>query len=294
MKKKLIFLIVLVFIIISITFFVLKNQEKTFASSDKLTDVVKGLSSVSGSGVVKKTYSEYPDYSDYRYVGAEPNNYVMFNNDMYRIIGVFNTNTHGVTDKNGNNVELVKLIRTRILGSYNYSIYITDDYEYNGPSNYFIEGTSLWKLLNEYFYYDSNIDGNNCELLTFYNVANYSNNCSDLLGYAIKNNELKNYIQKTKWNLYPVNNNSHTSKDKFYLCERNLGTDCEYISRETFFTEAYIGLMYLSDYLYGNNLTGYDGDHKAVWNKTSNWLFHGSEWKTLDKTEEYCLIPFST
>ncbi len=44
--------------------------------------------------------------TDYRYTGSDPNNYVKFNNELWRIIGIFNTD-----DGTGNYEERVKLIR---------------------------------------------------------------------------------------------------------------------------------------------------------------------------------------
>ena len=65
-------------------------------------------------------------YHEYRYVGANPNNYVWFNNDMYRIIGIFDGYSHGVGvtyDENDNTVVtsygdyLIKLIMADTLVS---------------------------------------------------------------------------------------------------------------------------------------------------------------------------------
>ena len=44
--------------------------------------------------------------TDYRYIGANPNNYVQFNNELWRIIGVFT-----VDDGTGNKEERLKIIR---------------------------------------------------------------------------------------------------------------------------------------------------------------------------------------
>lgn len=51
-----------------------------------------------------------PALTDYRYIGSDPNNYVEFNNELWRIIGVFK-----VEDENGNLEERVKLIRNEKL-----------------------------------------------------------------------------------------------------------------------------------------------------------------------------------
>ena len=51
-----------------------------------------------------------PALTDYRYIGSDPNNYVEFNNELWRIIGVFS-----VEDENGNWEERVKIIRDESL-----------------------------------------------------------------------------------------------------------------------------------------------------------------------------------
>ncbi len=50
--------------------------------------------------------------TDYRYIGANPNNYVTFNNELWRIIGVFT-----VEDGNGNTEQRIKIIRNEKLSS---------------------------------------------------------------------------------------------------------------------------------------------------------------------------------
>ena len=47
-----------------------------------------------------------PALTDYRYIGSDPYNYVEFNNELWRIIGVFS-----VEDENGNWEERVKIVR---------------------------------------------------------------------------------------------------------------------------------------------------------------------------------------
>ena len=51
--------------------------------------------------------------TDYRYIGASPNNYVYFNgNELWRIIGVFT-----VEDENGNTEQRIKIVRNEKLSS---------------------------------------------------------------------------------------------------------------------------------------------------------------------------------
>ena len=51
--------------------------------------------------------------TEYRYRGANPKNYVSFNNEVWRIIGVFPTE-----DENGNIENRIKLIRNESIGQY--------------------------------------------------------------------------------------------------------------------------------------------------------------------------------
>ncbi len=50
--------------------------------------------------------------TDYRYIGSNPNNYVTFNNELWRIIGVFT-----VEDGNGNTEQRIKIVRNGKLSS---------------------------------------------------------------------------------------------------------------------------------------------------------------------------------
>ena len=50
--------------------------------------------------------------TDYRYIGANPNNYVTFNNELWRIIGVFTEE-----DGNGNTEQRIKIVRNEKLSS---------------------------------------------------------------------------------------------------------------------------------------------------------------------------------
>ncbi len=59
-----------------------------------------------------------------RYVGSNPNNYVLFNNELWRIIGVMNN----IDDGNGNLESRLKLIRNESIGEYSW--------DYNSDGTY--------------------------------------------------------------------------------------------------------------------------------------------------------------
>ena len=71
--------------------------------------------------VIEEVYNTNPNILAYdeannlRYIGANPNNYVSFNNELWRIIGVFSEDTHGVSGQ-----KLIKIIRNESIGNYSW------------------------------------------------------------------------------------------------------------------------------------------------------------------------------
>ena len=78
--------------------------------------------------------------TDYRYIGKDPNNYVTFNNETWRIIGVFT-----VDNGTGNKEEKLKLIRDESIGNYTW-----DDNSLNDWPN-----STLQSYLNSEYYSSS-------------------------------------------------------------------------------------------------------------------------------------------
>ena len=223
-------------------------------------------------------------YHDYRYVGADPDNYVWFNNDMYQIIGVFDENSHGKTGQ-----YLVKLIMANPLGGYSWGAYNSSNNSgtYSSYKNDWTGTTTGIKanlnvLFNEYFLNSTNTSSTYgaCSNWTyFYNNTNYrTNDCSDIVGYGIDSSAL-NSIETTTWYLY--GSGTTQSKQNWYLCERG-GNSCTGANSGAYSTtiDAKIGLMYLSDYLYASSYyTSSDTttqDTSYFGNK--NWLYKGYEW----------------
>ena len=223
-------------------------------------------------------------YHDYRYVGADPDNYVWFNNDMYQIIGVFDENSHGKTGQ-----YLVKLIMANTLGGYSWGIYNSSNTSgtyYNYKNDWTGNTTgikaNLNVLFNEYFAGSTNTSSTYgaCSNWTyFYNNTNYrTNDCSDIVGYGIDSSAL-NSIETTTWYLY--GSGSNQSKQNWYLCERG-GNSCTGANSGSYSTstDAKIGLMYLSDYLYASSY--YTSSDTATQNTSyfgnKNWLYKGYEW----------------
>ena len=280
-KKKII--IIISILLVTITIIIIGfNSKKSYAVGTTLVDTVKALNkgsswSAGASGVY------YTNSHEYRYVGAEVNNYVKFNNDMYRIIGVFDSNSHGKS------TEMVKLIRSRSLGGYSWGIYNTtntsgtySNYKNDWTGNTTGVKANLNVLLNEYFYNKTNTSSTYgpCSNWTYYNDdTNYrTNSCSQIVGYGIEEN-LRGYIETVTWYLY--GSSSNQSKQNWYLCERG-GNSCTGANKGAYSTttDAKIGLMYFSDYLYASSYYSSSDDsgggNLSYGNK--NWLYKGYEW----------------
>ena len=260
--------------------------------ADKIINLSQGDTWGSGASGVFATNS-YTDettgetkYHDYRYVGANVNNYVWFNNDMYRIIGVFDDNSHGVVDEEGNGKYLVKLIAANPIVAYSYGVQNDTSHNYSAYSNDFTLG-NMNKLLNNNFYGKSS---EGCSVLTYYfSSTNYrTNDCSDIIGYGI-DPSLQNYIENVTWYLYGYSSNRY-SKQNFYLCERG-GNSCTGANGTTEESKVKvqnkIGLMYVSDYLYASGYFSSSNTTIASSNYygNQNWLYKGYEWTITPRSD---------
>ncbi len=296
-KKITITSLFIVIFLISLGVLLPKTLQSSYAVSTTFTDTIMNLASTDacnagGTGVCAT--NSYTDngttkYHDYRFRGADPKNYVSFNNDIYRVIGVFDSNTHGVEGK-----YLVKLIRSRILGDYSWGVYNTSNNSgtYSNYKNDWTGNTTGVKananvLLNEFFYNktDTSSTYGACSSWTYYsNNNNYKTfSCSDIIGHGIDSN-LRDYIEEVTWYLKGYKTNSY-SKQNFYLCERGLSTDttnCMSANSGTYdaSTTSKIGLMYASDYLYASSYFADTATTTASSNYygNKNWLYKGYEW----------------
>ena len=295
MSKKIIIILSIILVLVIGGIIIYSNDDKeTLAAGSTLADTViaqrQGTSWSAGATGVYQTNGH-----EYRYVGKEPNNYVRFNNDMYRIIGVFDDYSHGVTGQN-----LVKLIRSRILGSFSWGNYNSSNTSetYSNYGNDWTGNTTGVKanlnvLLNEYFYNKTNTSNTygNCSNWTYYNSdTNYrTNDCSDVVGYGLPSN-LRNYIQTdATWYLYGYSSYS-LSKQNFYLCERGDYEGCTSANSGAYATStiAPIGLMYVSDYMYAS---GYYSNTDTTTGSSyyygnQNWLYKGYEWTITPRSND--------
>ena len=214
-----------------------------------------------------------------RYIGANPNNYVQFNNELWRIIGVFNN----IDDGTGKKETRLKIIRDEPIGSYSW-----DNKASGTGSSTSSNGSNDWGdstlqiVLNEGAYW--NRTSGECP----YGENGATTSC-DFTTTGLTE-EAKTLISDAKWNLGGL---SGASRDEnyyqtaitsaWYTYER--GTDV-YTNRPTEWIGS-IGLMYASDYGYatsGGNTTNREtclNTELYNWNDyddcfNNDWLYTGS------------------
>ena len=235
-----------------------------------------------------------------RYIGDDPANYAYFNCsnysnptsdtcELWRIIGIFNENTHGVSGQ-----KLVKLIRNESIGDFSW-----DNKTSGVGSSTSSSGSNDWSdsrlmmLLNPgYEEPNGNIyayEGSlyyNARSGTCYSGSNGATISCDFTSTGLKNDTTRNMIETVTWKLGGTANYTSASNglaSHFYGYER--GTTV-YSGNPTEW-EVKIGLMYPSDYGYatsGGNTTDREtclAKELYNWDSLSDcynndWLYTGS------------------
>ena len=229
---------------------------------------------------VELAYDNTTD-NNLRYIGANPNNYVQFNNELWRIIGVFNN----IDDGTGTKEARLKIIRNEPIGKYSWDNKAsgTGSSEHEYGSNDWSD-SALQIVLNEGAYW--NRTSGECP----YGQNGATTSC-DFSATGLTE-EAKSMISNAKWNLGGLSSSSNIPLN-FYTSER--GTEV-YSGRPTEWIGS-IGLMYASDYGYATSggsttnretclntkLTSWD-DYDDCFN--NDWLYRVSS--------QWTLTPFSS
>jgi len=258
-----------------------------------LEDTIKSLPIVtSGNGLYEVSHSDaeitYTDdvtaqnllkQTELRYAGSNPNNYVEFNGELWRVIGLVNTSEG----------QRVKLIRNESIGSYSWD---SSDVSINGGF-----GVNEWSisklqnLLNEGAYF--NRTNGNC-----YSAENNQTIACDFSNTGLLANS-KEMIDEITWNLGSTGElaTSEWSTENFYNVERSnqtgkICTEGEYCTdsiNRTFTWQGQVGLMYPSDYGYATS----GGDSTTRNNCLQNSLYNS--WNTTEysdcKNNDWLLPP---
>ena len=218
-----------------------------------------------------------------RYYGANPNNYVRFNNELWRIIGIF-----------GNNVKLIRNDRLGWLSWDTSESTVNSGYGINqwgeskDTSGNIYEGADLQVYLNKMYY-------GGIEVTCYNDLNNTKTTCpKDSKGNFLTIDETsKSFIDNHSWNIgapnhSTLNNSTTQSYDtvEFYKAERgnatgricNGGDACNDTVERTITWTGYIGLQYITDYAYASsesvcetNMQEQDSSNAYIC-KNNNWM----------------------
>ena len=214
------------------------------------------ISSYASDNPVDLAYDETSD-NNLRYIGADPDNYVLFNNELWRIIGVMNNVDNG----SGTKESRLKIIRNDSIGSYSWDTSTSN----NGHGINEWSQADIMKLLNPGYESESvggslyyNRQAGNC-----YNALYNGYSACDFTSVGLTS-EAKSLFTSTVWHTgsNDVNNTYISIKtSNFYEFERSSntgkictnGTYCnDTVERTTSWT-GYVGLIYPSDYGYATS-----------------------------------------
>ena len=212
-----------------------------------------------------------------RYEGANPNNYVKFNDELWRIIGVFGDN--------------IKLVRSEELGKLSWDI--SDSSVNNGW------GVNEWSQADLKEYLNTMYYGGTSVTCYFGN-----NNSTTTCPTGSLNSTSKSMINNYTWNTGAINAEDTTILNQepyalntvpFYNAERGSvngkictsGNQCNDAVTRTITWRGYVALPYVTDWAYASSETAcatnmYDGYDAANDNydnmtcKKNNWMHHGS------------------
>ena len=213
----------------------------------------------------KQNNLEYDDTVDnnLRYTGISPNNYVSFNNELWRIIGDFSV----YNSEYRKSVKMLKIIRNESIGSFSWDSSSSNINDGKGINEW--SQSKLMKELNSDFLDTVNVLGKN----KWYNGQN--NQMSGLYNYKnnIKN-EFQYMIAMVNWNL-GAGARYDFSISSFYNNER--GTiHIENVSDGVERTDIWLGkiaLIYPSDYGYASTNINCRKSMMSTNCKENNWLY---------------------
>ncbi len=221
-----------------------------------------------------------------RYYGSNPNNYVRFNNELWRIIGIF-----------GNNV---KLIRSEKIGNLSWDSSdstINSGFGVNqwgeskdADGNNYV-GANLQIYLNKRYYGGDTT-------IKCYSRFNMEKTCPTNILDDIAKTLIDNHI----WNTGAINYNSIAKSFdtvEFYKAERGTlngkmcssGTYCDDIVTRTTEWTGYIGLPYVTDYAYASSESVCETNMKAQ-DSSNNYICKNNNWMYRSSTMWY-LSPFA-
>lgn len=223
-------------------------------------------SSTTTSGVYEDATSD----NSIRYYGANPDNYIQFDGEIYRIVGLFNN----INTANGSK-NLIRIVKNTSLGNRAWGDTNMTTVETNTSTE--TSGnwtTSTYNYTNYYKnYYNYYVKNDNSTS----NMYNYLNTTY----YNDLNNTFKNYIEEVNWGLGATAGINQTASE-FYTAERGSGV-VNYLTginqtangNSSYSASFKVGLFYPSDYGFANNdstcLSSNLGSYSSNC-RTNNWM----------------------
>ena len=233
----------------------------TSVSAGENDNTLENLGTTTGTVINNGTADYYHDIG-IRYVGPNPNNYVKFNNELWRIIGIFRESK--TSELSDSDTYYTKIIRNESIGGYSYSSVANTAVESTAYGWWSKSGgtevSTLNYLLNHYYIGadSNNYDGTGTANCKFYSATARPNCNYTVIGIQPGWRDM--VINTTWYTAAGVNSTASTS----FSGERGstagqAGGDLSY--------NAKVGLMYPSDYLYSGS------------GAASRWLVqNGFEW----------------
>ena len=220
----------------------IQNMENITIATDKLIALTNnkdnsGLYTITHAKDSTLQIGTNEDITEYRYRGASPKNYVTFNNEVWRIIGVFPTD-----DGTGNIENRIKIIKDQSIGN-NYwnNVSVTSTSSYNNWT-----GATLMKYLNA-TYYNSLINNNSIDM-----------------------------VDDVKYYLGGYNGSLIVEKDVAYQNERKISGSSYYYGTNPNSWVGKLALMYASDYGYATTdaCTQLLSSYNNTTCTSNNWLYN--------------------
>ena len=220
---------------------------------------------------------------DYRYYGANPNNYVTFNDETWRIIGAFNN----VDDGTGKKETRLKIIRNTSIGSYSWDS-SSSTVNYGEGVNDWSQADLMTELNTLYYNSTSGI----C-----YNGQNNASTTCNFTSTGL-DSTARSMIDNAVYHLGGSSSYNNLYADDYYNAERgttvySCSTDDGACPRTTTWTGK-VGLMYPSDYVYAVDLSlctqnGYNYHNSTC--ESNDWLLYSSQW-TIMPYSDYVYYAF--
>lgn len=263
------------------------------------------------SKIEEGTFLEDDETEDHnmRFIGANPNNYVSFNNELWRIIGYMNN----IDDGTGKKETRIKLIRNESIGNFSWDSSASNINYSNSGTTYYGYGVNEWsqadimKLMNPGYETEA-IGGSlywhrasgRC-----YNDYTNRNTACNFSTTGIQE-ESKTLFENAVWHTGTTDTTTNTiTASEFYKFERsdNIGKICssknnscnDEVERTTTWT-GLIGLMYASDYGYATS-GGATMRVTCLANSLSQWSNSGltdcraNDWLYKENSMQWLMTP---